>query len=137
MSMKVKVYGDRLDLADELEDEFHADAKAVIGEAGDLLLVEVQRRLRQRKGTRQTAAPAGEAPESDTGALAGSFSRIPPSVKGRVASSGVQSDHPGANRQEFGMTDRLGIRTFPHPFLAPSLQAVEAPVTDLIQRKLS
>lgn len=131
------IYGDKLDLADELEEEFRAKAKGAMGEAGTLLLGDVQQRLRRRQGTRLTVAPPGEPPEMDTGVLVASFKRIPPSVKGRIASSGIQSDHPGANRLEFGMTDRFGRRTLPHHYVAPALAAMEAPITALLQERLT
>lgn len=133
---KVIIYGDKLDLADELADEFVAPAKEAIGEAGDLLTEEVKRLLSLQHGTARTAAPAGAPPEEDSGALVASFTTIPPRVKGRVASSGTQSRHPGVNRLEVGKTDVRGIRTLPHPFLAPALANTEGPIDELLHRKL-
>jgi hypothetical protein len=136
MSLKVVVYGGRLDLADELEEEFHAQAKDAVYEAAGLLLGEVERVLHLRIGTLATAAPPGEPPEFDTGALAASFKRLPPRIKGRIASSGIGSDDPGANRLEFGKTDIRGIRTMPHPFVAPAIKAMDEPIGRLLQARL-
>lgn len=136
MSIKVAVFNDKIDLADELEDDFHQTAKDAVGEGADILLDAFQRKLRQRPGTKRTSAPAGESPEEDTGHLAASFRKIPPRIRGRVASSGVQSDDPGANRVEFGATDVRGIRTFPHPYAAPAMAESEAPIDALLQERL-
>lgn len=137
MSFKVTLIGDKLDLADELAEEFEAQAKEAVSEAADLLLHEVQRNLRLRVGTRKTVAPIGQPPEFDTGALLASFRKIAPRVKGRVASSGIRSNHPGANREEFGKTDVRGIRTFPHPYVAPAMAVVDEPVNALLQERLA
>lgn len=141
--MKITTHGafsvggiDRLDLADELEEQFHGEAKLVVGEAADLLLDEVQRNLRLRTGTAATSAPEGAPPEYDTGELYRSYERIPPRVKGRIASSGVQSDHPGAARVEYGSTDSRGIRTLPHPAVRLAVDASEEPITALVEKRL-
>lgn len=128
---------DHIDLADELEEEFHLPAREAVREGADILLGDVVRRLRQRHGTRQTVAPAGQPPEEDTGLLSESFSRLPVRITGRVVSGGIQSSHPGANRLEFGATDVRGVRTFPHPYLRPAMEAVELPITRLLERWLA
>jgi len=131
VSVKVVVYGDRIDLADELEEEFHAVAKDVVTEGAEKLLREVRALLRLRAGTFRTAAPEGQPPEYDVGDLFRSFRLIPARVRGRSVSAGIQSDDPGANRVEFGATDTRGIRTLPHPYLRPALANVEPLVTEL------
>ena len=135
MSFKIKSYTDKIDLADELEEAFHATAKELVSEAGELALAEVQRNLQLRRGTAQTVAPEGQPPEFDTGDLLRSYEKIPPRVKGRMATSGVQSDHPGAARLEYGKTDARGIRTLPHPAVRLAFEAVEEKVTDLIESR--
>lgn len=135
-SSGVRIVDDRLDLADELQEQFHEVAKGVAKEAAGILLAEVQRLLRLRAGTFKSAAPEGQPPEYDIGELYRSFEIIPPRVKGRTASSGVQSDHPGANRLEYGKTDARGIRTLPHPFVRPAMANVEEAVTELVQKRL-
>jgi hypothetical protein len=136
MTVKIVVYGDKLDLADEIGEEFVQEAKDVAGEAGDIMLAEAQRLAKLRVGTAQTAAPEGQPPEFDTGAFYRSLKRITPRVKGRVASSGIQSNDPGAARIEWGATDSRGIRTLPHPIFRPAAANSEQPITDLCQRKL-
>ena len=136
MTIKITVYGEKLDLADEITEEFHAEAKAAVGEAGNLLLAEVRRLLALRRGGPRTAAPEGQPPEQDTGALLRSFRRIPPRIRGRIASSGVQGDEEGSNRLEFGKTDVRGIRTLPHPFMAPAIANMEGPIGRLLEERL-
>lgn len=137
MALKVVVYGDKIDLADDLRDEFHAEAKDAVIEGANILIREVDRLLTMRRGTSRTAAPEGQPPEQDTAELVRSFTVLPGRVKGNVASSGVQSKHPGANRLEFGFTDRRGIRTFPHPFMAPAIANTETEIGELLERLLS
>jgi hypothetical protein len=120
----MKVYGDKLDLADELREEFHEAAKVTVKEGATLLLREVQRLLRLRRGTRLTVAPEGAPPEYDEGELEASFKVIAPRVRENVVSSGIHSKHPGAARLEWGATDSLGIRTLPHPYLVPAAETV-------------
>jgi hypothetical protein len=135
MSFKLKSYTEKIDLADELEDEWREDAGELAGDAADLVLGEVQRNLLLRLGTAKTAAPEGQPPEYDKGDLYRSYERIPPRVKGRIASSGVQSDDPGAARAEYGATDSRGIRTFPHPAVRLAFAASEEKVTALIESR--
>lgn len=134
MTIRVVVYGDKIDLADELQEEFVAVAKEAIGEAGDLLVGEVERLLQLRGGP--DPSPEGQPPAFQTGELLASVSRLPPRVKGRVASSGVRVEGDGALRLEYGKTDARGIRTFPHPFVRPALTAMEGPIGDLLRWRL-
>jgi hypothetical protein len=127
---------DKLDLAEELQAEYFAQAKEVVAAAADLLLAEIHRLLRLRFGTFLTAAPAGQPPEWDTGQLNASFRRLPARIQGAVASSGIGSQDPGGNRLEYGFTDLRGIRTLPHPFLRPAIAATEGPINELVQARL-
>ena len=136
MSVKAVVYGDKIDLADELMEEFHAEAKDAVSEGADMLLSEVRRLLTLRRGTAATVAPEGQPPEQDTSGLVRSFRKIPPRVRGRVASSGIRSSHPGGNRLENGFTDVRGIRTFPHPFLRPAIANTDGPIGAMLQARL-
>lgn len=135
MSFKIKSYTEKIDLADELEEDAIPWAKQLVSEAGDMGLAEVRRLLSLRRGTAQTVAPEGQPPEFDEGGLYESYEKIPPKVKGRIATSGVQSDHPGAGRLEYGKTDARGIRTLPHPAVGPAFQNIEEKVTDLIESR--
>lgn len=120
---------EKLDLADELLEEFHAQAKDAVEGAATIVLREIKRKLTQVKGTPRTSAPEGQPPEYDTGALEKSYRLLSGRVKGNVASSGVQSKDPGANRLEMGFTDNRGIRTFPHPHVRTSFQDTYDDVT--------
>lgn len=131
--MRVTVYGDKLDLADELMEEFHAEAKSAVHDAAALQLAEVKRLLALRRGT---PAPGGEPPAEQTQDLLRSFRLIAPRIRGAVASSGWRSLHPGANRLEFGFTDVRGIRTLPHPYARPAIANTEAAVERLLQERL-
>lgn len=130
MSIKLMVSGATLDLADELEEEFRRNARGALDKCGEVLLKNVRANLARRKGP--DAAPQGEPPAMQEGDLSRSFRRLPTRVKGRVASSGVESAHPGAARLEWGKTDSRGIRTFPHPYLAPAQEASEAEITEIL-----
>lgn len=134
MTIKVRVYADKIDLADELEEAFHEEAKAGLAEAADLVLADIKRRLRLRRGPE--AVPEGEPPAYQQGKLERSYKRIAPKIRGRVASSGVYSRDPGANRLEFGAIDSRGIRTLPHPHVRPAFDAKEAEVDALLQQRL-
>jgi hypothetical protein len=137
MPLKVTVYGDKIDLADELRDEFHAEAKDAVSEGAGVLLDEVQRLLSLQRGTSRTAAAEGQPPEQDTADLYRSFRKIPPRVRGNVASSGIKSNHPGGNRLEWGFTDARGIRTLSHPFLRPAIANTDARIGELLRERLS
>lgn len=134
MTMRLVIYGDKIDLADELLDEFKAVAKMAIGDAGNIVVEEVKRLLSLQSGG--GPAEAGLPPAEQTGALLRSVKRIPPKVKGRTATSGFIVDDPGAIRLNYGKTDARGIRTFPHPFAEPALANAEAAVGALLQERM-
>lgn len=136
MSVRVRVviYGDKLDLADELEEEFHASAKQAVADAADILLDDVQRRLTVRT---TGIAAEGEAPVRRRGNLERSYKRINPTIRGRVARSGIYSNHPGANRLEYGKTDTRGVRTLPHPAVRPAIEATEPAIDRLLTERLT
>lgn len=134
MTMKIEIVTDKVDLADDLEEEFHQLAKDAVAEAADLVLGDIKRRLSLRKGPRP--APEGEPPAFQTGQLSRSYKRINPRIRGRVASSGVISRDPAANRLEYGATDSRGIRTLPHPHVRPAFEAMEDQATEIIATRL-
>ena len=132
--IRIEVSGPPLDIAKDAEKQFRKDARKAIGQAGTVLLREVKKQLR-RTSSRETAGP-GEPPARRTGELIRSFRRLRPRVRTRagatVATSGVKSTHPGAGRVEYGGVDRRGIRTFPHPYIGPAIDAAEAEVERLL-----
>lgn len=141
MSLRVTIHGAPLDILDDLEVEFREKAVEAVGEAADIVLEEVKRRLTLHQGTRYTAAAPGEPPERDTGHLVESFKRIHPTTYRTKAGmqgvrSGVQSRDPGAARLEFGATDLLGRRTYPHPYLLASFAATKDRVTEFLETRL-
>lgn len=130
--MKIQVTGAKVDLADELEEAFLEPAKQGVREAAEHFRDVTQRLLRKRKAP--PAAAPGEAPAMRMGDLARSIKVLPVRVRGRVVSSGIRSDDPGAARLERGFTDSRGIRTFPHPFLAPAAVEAEPGITAILER---
>jgi hypothetical protein len=133
--MSLQITGDVLDLADELQEEFVDGAKVAMRQGSRLLRDEVRRRLRLRKGP--VPAPEGEPPAEQTGELVRSIKVLPVRVRGRVVSGGIKTDHPGATRLEFGAVDKRGVRTFPHPFLLASQEAVADEVTRLLNEAIA
>jgi hypothetical protein len=58
--MKFEIYGDRLDLADELEDDFRKEARAVVREGVDMLIAETKANLQKlMNGKRSAGGPSG------------------------------------------------------------------------------
>lgn len=136
MSVLIRVEGEaHLDLTDEILDESLPLVMEKADEAAAMLLAEVQRNLQRRKGP--DAAPAGEPPAEHTGELAASYKVIKARSlgDGRVR-SGIQSRHPGAARVEFGATDVRGITTKPHPYVRPAEEAMQQPITALLEAAL-
>lgn len=132
--MRIMVYGDKIDLADELQDEFKKVAKVAIRDAADIVVAEVQRLLSlQSSGS---VAEEGAPPAKQTGDLVAAVQRITPKLSGRVATSGFMIDDPGALRLNYGKVDKRGIRTFPHPFAEPALENAEPAVDALLQERM-
>ena len=135
MPVHVVVYGERLDLADELQEDFIAEAREAVTEGAQILLDDVLRRLRLRAGTFKSAAPPGQPPEYDIGTLFRSFHLLSARIRGATAEAGVASADPSANRLEFGKTDINGVRTFPHPYMRPALEATEEPIAQMFEAR--
>lgn len=114
MTMRAKLYGDFLDLADDVLDEIAPRAKTAVTGGRDIVLGEVRRLLTLREGA---PAPAGEPPAKESGGLVESFRPLPASAKGRVFSAGFRSNHPGNMRLENGFVDKRGIKTPAHPYI--------------------
>jgi hypothetical protein len=135
--MRIEVYGDRLDLADELEDEFRKEARDVVREGTDMAVAEVKRMLR-RTGTRESRPD--EPPAIQTGDLERSIrrgrvrlSRDKRSVSGEVVSTLTYAE---VNSVEYGHTKRTGQRVLPRPFLRPAMAEVEPKIATLFQDRL-
>ena len=129
MTYKITIANDKLNLADELEEEFHEEAKGIIEEASTILQQHTQAQLSRYSGPGRT--PEGQPPALRTGALLRSIKTIRAKVKGRIVSGGIISRDPGANRVEYGATDSLGRRTLPHPFVRPAMETAR-PVIDAL-----
>lgn len=134
--LKFEVYGDKIDLADEILEEFVPIAKKAVNDASELLLAEIERLLTLRSGTAKTAAPEGQPPEQDTSELVKSWRRIPARVRGNSVTGGVKSNDPKAIRLEYGLTDKLGRRILPHPFLRPAMANTRDAIGQLLQERL-
>jgi hypothetical protein len=126
MTIKVKITHDKSLITKEARAEFRRDVRGALRGASDILLTEIKRRLGARTGPEPS--PEGEAPARRTGKLLRSYRRLAVRARLDVASGGIISKHPGANRLEFGATDTRGVRTLPHPHVRPALAAVEGHV---------
>lgn len=131
--IRVEVFGAPIDLADELEESFHDKAKALVSDGADILLEKVHGLLRQRRGSPATSSPPGQPPESDSDELARSWKKITPTIRGRVARSGVYSNSVYAVRQEYGGTDITGRRLLERPYLRPAMVITEPMIHAVIE----
>lgn len=136
MTVRLHFHTDKLDLADELPEEWMERLKGPIREVGGMFKAEVIRRLSLAQGDASTSAKEGDAPERDSGDLIASVRQLNTMVKPTIAETGVHVRDPGAARLEWGATDVRGIRTYPHPFVRPSAEAVAAPAGRLIEKAL-
>jgi len=126
-------FGDNvIDLADEMLEELEPRAKAAVEDARDIWYAELLRMLAQRSSgaARENEPPVhrGGGDQWTPVSLLDSFRKIPGRVRGRVASAGFSSTHPGANRLEYGFVDRDGHETFAHPYLRPSYEKKRAEI---------
>ena len=128
--MKFIVRGAPIDLADELEAEFKRTARRAVKEGAEILLGAVRTELTKRSGPKPS--PPGEPPAKQSGDLAKSWQAIPVRMRGRVASSGIESYDKGAARMEWGGVDSRGIRVLPRAYLDPAARKVEGRVTELL-----
>jgi hypothetical protein len=136
MTVRLHFHTDKLDLADELPDEFMERLKEPVKQAGALLVAEVKRRLSLAQGDASTSAKEGDPPERDSGALVDSVKQLRTNIKPTIAETGVHVRHEGAARLEWGKTDVRGIRTYPHPFIRPSAAAVAKQAGEMIAKAL-
>jgi hypothetical protein len=135
--MNVVIEGEgRLDLADEIEEEFVAVAAAAVAEGAQMLLVE-SKRLVALHG-QNAPAPPGSTPAT----VSGDLLRLtkPRSRRGRVrgneAAAGVQYA-PHSWLVEYGHMNVDGTRTLPRPFVRPAVENTTEPVDRLLRERLS
>jgi hypothetical protein len=131
------VYNDKIDLADDIEEDFRLAAEAGVRDAAQLLLDKVRDKLQARRGTARTSAPPGEPPEYDEGDLFRSWKLLPTRLRGRMAESGIKSNNVYAVRLEYGKTDKRGVRTFPHPYVRPAMKEVEPAIFALWRERFT
>jgi len=119
--MRYQVLIDKIDLADELEEDFRKDATDAVRKGVDIYVDAAKANLRK---TGSRVSKPGETPGVDTGELERSIKRGPVrfgrnkrSVIGQVVSS---LSYEEVNSVEFGHVNRDGTRTLPRPFLRPT-----------------
>jgi hypothetical protein len=132
--MRVRVYGDKLDLADELQEEFIVEARLVVAEGARILLAESQRKI---AAYGRGPAPAGSTPGTVTGNLL-KMTKLGTVRQGRDrrSVSGAVRYAPHAHLVEYGHDNVDGTRTLPRPFIRPALEAAEPQVERLFREKL-
>jgi hypothetical protein len=135
--MKFEIYGDRLDLADELEDDFRKEARAAVREGVDMLIAETKANLR-RIGHR--VSRPGEPPGMDTGDLERSIrrgrvrlGRDKRSVSGEMVST---LSYEEVNGVEYGHVKPDGTRVEPRPFIRPAMAETEPKIARLFEENL-
>lgn len=118
-------------LGDEIWDVLQPRAEAAVGDGVGMIVAAARVNLARRRGTRQSAAPAGAAPELDEGELlqsvkAGKLKRTKYSVRADYG-----SDHVSAGLHEFGGTVKQDgeVHRFPaRPYLRPAEEQTRAEV---------
>lgn len=135
--MKFEVITERIDLADELEDEFRPNAKAGVLEAGKMYLASLKELLaRQPSGD---PAPPERPPAKQTEELIRSLgrrgariSRDKLSVSLDITST-LPYEH--FNSVEYGHINANGTRTLPRPFKRPTDVAMEPKINALFRER--
>lgn len=137
MSVKFRVQTDRIDLAEELEEDFRKEARGVVREAQDLTVAEIKTQLR-KTGSR-TSRP-GEAPAMQSGDLERSIrrgslrmGRDKASYRADVVSTLTYEEVHGV---EYGHTKPTGERVLPRPFIRPAVEKVEPKIIRLFEERL-
>jgi hypothetical protein len=115
--MKFDIRNDKIDLADEMEEDFRKTAKEALTDAAKILLAESHAQI-ERFG-KNGPAPEGETPATFTGNLKKLPKRLPTRQRSRSSrhvSSGVIYA-PHAHLLEYGHINANGSRTMPRPFI--------------------
>jgi hypothetical protein len=126
----------RLNLADELEEEFAEVAGEAVAEGARMLLAESKRLIAMHG--RGAPAPPGSTPATVTGNLLKMTKQRNPRgrVRGAWASSGVKFA-PHSWLVEYGHTAVDGTRVLPRPFVRPAVEATEGPIHAAMLARLS
>jgi hypothetical protein len=115
--MKYTIRNDKIDLADEMEEDFRKTAKDAVKESSKILLAESHKQI-ERFG-KNGPAPEGETPATFTGNLK-KLTRLLPvrqrSRSSRNVSAGVIYA-PHTHLLEYGHVNVNGTRTLPRPFV--------------------
>lgn len=133
MSVKVRVGGEKLDLANELREEFHREAKDAVSAGADILL-EHSRRKAEAYGP--GPAPPGSTPGTDSGDLVRLMKRRAPRVRGDVVSAAVKYA-PHAHLVEYGYTKPTGQRVLPRPFVRPAVKSAQPEIDRVLMERLT
>jgi len=137
--MKYQVLIDKIDLADELEEDWRkGDARPKVVEGVDLY-VDAAKANARRTGSR--VSRPGETPGVDTGELERSIKRgrirlgrDKRSFIGEVVSS---LSYEEINSVEYGHVNADGTRTLPRPFLRPTDASVGPKIAALLEELAS
>jgi hypothetical protein len=132
--MRYEVVTDKIDLADELEEDFRKEAPAPLRTAVAMYADTAKANLR-RTGSR--VSEPGETPGMDRGELERSIQRGPVrlgrdkrSVTGLVLSS---LSYEEVFSVEYGHVNRDGTRTLPRPFLRPTDETAGPKIAALLE----
>ena len=136
MSMKFVVAGEgKIDLAEELIEEFRKDARKVVRDASDILLEKSREKIR--------AFGPGPAPPGSTPGTGPTGNLLKMTKRGTVrlgrdkaSYSGAVKYAPHAHLVEYGHTNVDGTRTLPRPFIRPALAEAEPEIQRLFEERL-
>ena len=136
--MKFTVRTDKIDLAEELEEEFRSEAKQAVRDGVDIMVAEIQ--ANANRFTSGESRP-GHFPVRRTGELAQSFKRgsvrlgrDKASVTGETVST---LSYEEVNGVEYGHTKPTGERVLPRAFIRPAQVTAEPKIAALFARRFA
>jgi hypothetical protein len=136
--MKFEIYGDKIDLADELEDDFRKEAKATVREAGSMYLAALKATL--QRGPRGGPSEPEQVPAIQKEDLLKSFRRSGAKLgrDKRSVSVDITSDlhYKEVWGVESGHVKRTGHRVLPRPFIRPTDAEMEPKIGKLFEERL-
>lgn len=125
------------DLGEDIWADLYPRAEAKLREAAPVILAEARRNLSRRRGSRRTAAPAGEPPEYDSGDLSRSLKTFRVRKTKYSVALEYGSDHRAAGLHEFGGSvtqDDGGVHIFPpRPYMRPAEDRAYDEVTAILE----